>query len=184
VYLKDQTGTVHFEGVRMTGDLSDAFNVDERQGAIVQIENVQVDLVHGGGGDGKHHADVIQTWAGPRVLRVDGLRAATQYQGFFLLPNQQWEEGEEPESFVFRRTVLSMMPHAGYAVWLPDRNPAWLDFSGIIVRVGSGTARNKLSWPNSSLGLTIVDPDTAVDLPSGTPGGSYVSPGYLQKPGY
>jgi hypothetical protein len=182
MYLKGQTGTIHVEGVRMTGDLSDGFNVDQREDAIVQIENVQVDLVHGRH-DG-HHADVIQTWAGPRILRVDGLRAATQYQGFFLLPNQLWTDGDPPESFVFKRTVLTMMPGSGYAIWLPERNPSWLDFAGITVRVGSGSATGKLSWPNSSLGLRVADAATAVDLPRGVPGGSYTSPGYLQKPGY
>jgi hypothetical protein len=181
-YLKGQTGTIHIEGVRMTGDLSDGFNLDEREGATVQIQNVQVDLVHGSH-DG-HHADVLQTWAGPRILRVDGLRAATEYQGFFLLPTQQWSDGEDPESFVFRRTVLSMMPGSAYAVWLPDRNPPWMDHSGITVRLGGGMSVNKLSWPNSSLGVRITNADAEIDLPAGTPGGSYSSPGYTQRPGF
>jgi hypothetical protein len=182
MYVKGQTGTLHIEGVRMTGDLSDGFNFDERDGAIVQIENVQIDLVHGS--HDAHHADVIQTWAGPRILRVDGLRGGTQYQGFFLLPNQHFADGDPPESFVFRRTVLSMMEGSAYAVWLPERNPSWLDFSGITVRLGGGMVTNKLSWPNSSLGLRVVDAEAPIDLPAGTPGGSYSSPGYTQKPGY
>jgi hypothetical protein len=181
LYLKGQTGTVHVEGVRMTGDLSEGFNLDQREGAVVQIENVQVDLVHGSH-DG-HHADVIQTWAGPRVLRVDGLRAATRYQGFFLLPNQLWKQADPPESFVFRRTALTMTPGSAYAVWLPERNPSWLDFSGITVLLDGRASASKLSWPNSSLGLTVVDAGTAVDLPAGTPGGSYASPGYA-SPGH
>jgi len=182
LYLKGQTGTVHVEGVRMTGDLSEGFNLDQREGAVIQIENVQVDLVHGSH-DG-HHADVIQTWAGPRVLRVDGLRAATRYQGFFLLPNQWWKQAGPPEAFVFRRTVLTMMPGSAYAVWLPERNPSWLDFSGITVRLDGRAATGKLSWPNSSLGLKVAAAGTAADLPAGMPGGSYTSPGYAQKAGY
>jgi hypothetical protein len=182
LYLKGQTGTIHIEGVRMTGDLSDGFNFDEREGAIVQIENVQIDLVHGS--HETHHADVIQTWAGPRVLRVDGLRAGTQYQGLFLLPNQHFADGNPPESFTFKRTVLTMMPGSAYAIWLPERNPSWLDFSGITARLGGGMVVDKLSWPNSSLGVKIADVGSTIDLPAGTPGGSYSSPGYTQKPGY
>lgn len=179
LYLKGQTGTIHVEGVHMTGDLSDGFNLAEDAGAVVQIENVTIDLVHGG--KDAHHADVLQTWAGPRVLRVDGLRAATEYQGFFLLPNQFGSAGT-PQSFVFRRTVLTMMPDCGYAVWLPEARPTWMDWSGITVRVGDGVDTGKLSWPDAGLGLKVVGEDAAVDLPAGTPGGSYVSPGYAQKP--
>lgn len=181
MYLKGQTGTVHVEGVHLTGDLSDGFNLDERDGAVVQIQNVQIDLVHGS--HDTHHADVIQTWAGPRVLRVDGLRAATEYQGFFLLPDQRMDD-YVPDSFVFRRTVLSMMPHSAYALWLPGRTIPWMDHSGIIVRVGGGEKTDKLSWPDHALGLTVVNADTPVDLPEGTPGGAYQSPGYAQSPGY
>lgn len=85
---------------------------------------------------------------------------------------------------MFKRTVLTMTPGSAYAVWLPERNPSWLDFSGITVRLDGRTSTGKLSWPNSSLGLKVAAAGTAVDLPAGTPGGSYTSPGYAQKAGY
>ena len=71
-----------------------------------------------------------------------------------------------------------MMPNCGYALWLPEGRPSWLDFSGITVRVGDGVATDKLSWPDAALGLKIVGPQAAVDLPVGTPGPRYASPGY------
>jgi hypothetical protein len=176
LYLKGQTGTIHIEGVHLTGDLSDAINLDERQGAVVQLENLRIDLVHGG--RNAHHADVIQSWAGPRILRVDGLLAATQYQGLFLLPNQWFKDGPEPQSFTFRRTTITMLPGSGYGLWLPKRNPPWLDWSGITLRPTGQRRPDKLSWPDDRLGLQIVDDTATVDLPAGTPGGTYASPGY------
>jgi hypothetical protein len=175
MYLKSQTGTIHIEGVHLTGDLSDGFNLAEDAGATVQLENVRIDLVHGS--QSGHHADVLQTWAGPKVLRVDGLQGSSQYQGFFLLPNELYS-GPKPQSFVFRRTVLTMMPNCGYALWLPENRPSWLDYSGITVRLGAGVSPDKLSWPDAGLGLTSVGQNAAPDLPAGPPGGSYASPGY------
>jgi hypothetical protein len=177
MYLKGQTGTVHIEGVHFTGDLSDAFNLDEREGAVVQLENIRVDLVHGG--RDLHHADVIQTWAGPRILRVDGLLAATQYQGFFLLPNQWFKDGPAPEEVVFRRTTVTMMPGSGYGLWLPQGDPSWLDRSGLTLRTVGSRPAEKLTWPDDGLGVDVIDDSAAVSLPAGTPGGSYTTPGYV-----
>jgi hypothetical protein len=177
MYLKGQTGTVHVEGVHLVGDLSDAFNLDERDDAVVQLENVRVDLVHGG--RDLHHADVIQTWAGPHILRVDGLLAATQYQGFFLLPNQWFKDGPAPEQVVFRRTTVTMLPGSGYGMWLPQARPSWLDWSGLTLRVTGGRPAEKLTWPDDGLGVTVIDDTAPVTMPAGTPGGHYTSPGYV-----
>lgn len=176
MYLKGQTGTVHVEGVHLTGDLSDAFNLDEREGAVVQLQNIRVDLVHGG--RDVHHADVIQTWAGPRILRVDGLLAATQYQGFLLLPNQWFKDGPRPEQVVFRRTTVTMLPGSGYGLWLPQGGPTWLDWSGLTLRTTGDRPAKKLTWPDDGLGVRVVDDNVPVDLPPGNPGGSYRTPGY------
>ena len=40
------------------------------------------------GSQSTNHADVIQAWGGPRSLLVDGMSAATEYQGLFLTPTQ------------------------------------------------------------------------------------------------
>lgn len=179
LYLKGQTGTIHVEGVHITGDVSDGINLDERQGAVVQIENVLIDRVHGSAGT--HHADVIQTWAGPRALRIDGLRATTEYQGFFLLPNQLWKTGPPPEEVTIRRSLLTMEPGSGYALWLPARRPGWLDKSGLHVQVPAGKSRKKLTWPDSQLGLKLFDDTTVITLDLSDPGPRYRSPGYEQQ---
>jgi hypothetical protein len=181
LYLKDQTGTVHVEGVRLTGDLSDGINLDERRGAVVQLENVQVDRVHGSR-DG-HHADVVQTWAGPRELLVDGLRATTEYQGLFLLPTQQWPAGPDPQHVVVRRSVITMAAGAAYAVWLPEIDPPWWDAAGLTVRRSPGDDR-VLVWPKGSTPPRSVGAGQPTgQLPGGVPGAGYRSPGYVEQAG-
>jgi hypothetical protein len=176
LYLKGQTGTIHIEGVHLTGDLSDGVNLDERLGAVVQLENIKIDMVHGSH-DG-HHADVVQTWAGPRILRIDGLLAGTQYQGMFLLPNQQWKSGPAPQEFTIRRSVIAMEPGSAYALWLPHNSP-WMDWSGLTIALPQGKSQSKLSWPNSHLGLATVSNTGQVLLNQGEPGPAYRSPGYV-----
>lgn len=176
LYLKGQTGTIHIEGVRITGDVSDGINLDERNGAVVQIENVLIDRVHGSAAG--HHADVLQTWAGPRILAIDGLRATTEYQGFFLLPNQLWKDGPPPDKVIFRRSLVTMESRSGYALWLPERGPKWLDKSGLYVQLPPDKSRRKVSWPNSRLGLHLIEDSTIVTLDQGNPGPLYESPGY------
>jgi hypothetical protein len=175
LYLKGQTGTVHIEGVHITGDISDGINLDQRKNAVVQIENVLIDRVHGSAAT--HHADVIQTWAGPRVLRVDGLRATTEYQGLFLLPNQLFKAGP-PKEFTIRRSLITMTPGSGYAIWLPDREPAWFDCSGLFLQVPAGKSLRKLTWPDSQLRVNVVDEIATVSMDQGNPGPLYRSPGY------
>jgi hypothetical protein len=175
LYLKGQTGTVHVEGVHMTGDLSDGINLDQRKGAVVQLQNILIDRVHGGAAS--HHADVVQTWAGPRILRIDGLRATTEYQGLFLLPNQQWRKAP-PKEITIRRSLITMAPESGYALWLPERRPKWVDWSGLIIQLSSGKSLRKLTWPDSRLGLKTVDWGAVIVMDQGNPGPAYRTPGY------
>ena len=174
-YLKDQTGTIHIEGVHITGHTSDGFNFDQRKGSTIQLQNILVDRVYGSK-DG-HHADLVQTWAGPARLRMDGFRGTTEYQGFFLLPTQHWSGGT-PKEFAFRRTYITMVPGSAYSLWLPEDDPSWFDVSGLTVKLDPGKGGDRLSWPNSSLGVRVLGENEAMDLPGGTPGGGYVSPGY------
>ena len=84
LYLKDIAGTVHIEGLHIAGaDLAEGVNIDmRREGATVQLENLRVETVHGS--YRTNHADVVQTWAGPAILRIDKLTGHTGYQGLFL----------------------------------------------------------------------------------------------------
>ncbi len=188
VYLKGQTGVVHIEGLRLDGDLSEGFDLDERLGATVQIENVQVGMVRGS--RDANHADVIQTWAGPAKLLVDGLRASSDYQGLFLLPNQHWADGPAPQLFDIRRSVITLTPGAGYGVWVPDSAP-WFHADGFTI-VTDKSDRGKVLWPASQLGAVALSTSStsatnstaatssssAGTFPAGTPGVGYRTPGY------
>lgn len=80
LYIKDATGTVHIEGLRI--DVSDA----EADGiviaaplATVQIQNVRIVGVHGF--LRTWHADVVQPWGGAKRLLIDNMTAYSAYQG-------------------------------------------------------------------------------------------------------
>jgi len=181
MYLKGQTGIVHIEGLRLAGDLSEGFDLDERLGATVQIENVDVATVHGT--RDANHADVIQTWAGPTKLLVDGLRASSDYQGLFLLPNQHWNDGPSPHIFDIRRSVITLSDGAGYGVWVPDAAP-WMHADGLTI-VTSKTDRGNVLWPASQLnGVQLAATAATADKsPDGTPGLEYQTPGYREGAG-
>lgn len=110
------------EGLHISGaDLAEGIQLDQRRGAIVQLQNIRVDTVHGT--QQGHHADVLQTWAGPRQLRVDGLTGSTGYQGMMLNPRDGAFGGKQrprPELFDFRRVDISGNDKSGYLVWLSD----------------------------------------------------------------
>jgi len=180
VYLKGQTGVVHIEGLKLGGDLSEGFDLDERLGATVQIENVDVGTVHGS--RDANHADVIQSWAGPNKLLIDGLRASSDYQGLFLLPNQHWSDGPKPQLFDVRRSVITLSDGAGYGVWVPDSAP-WFRADGLTI-VTEESDRGKVLWPASQLGQVRLATGAANNaLPDGEPGVGYRTPGYHEGAG-
>ena len=85
-YLQHQTGTlwihdVHFGGAHLTGGIQ-----MQEPGANVVMRDVLFDKVYGS--LHTNHAELIQTWCGPKRLLIDGLTGSTTYQGLFLLPNQ------------------------------------------------------------------------------------------------
>lgn len=127
--LTDQTGTVHIEGVRFTGPkLMEGFDLSEPKGATVELENLYLGTVHGS--ESTNHADLIQTWAGPRRLLVDGFVGSTDYQGFFLLPNQLYR-GPAPKQFDLRNVYIQ--DRGGYALWLQSKPRVPLRLSNVYV---------------------------------------------------
>jgi hypothetical protein len=128
--LAAQTGTIHVEGVRFTGPrLMEGIDLSEPRGATVELENLYIATVHGS--YTTNHADLIQSWAGPRRLLIDGLMGATQYQGFFLLPNQQFT-GPAPQLFDLRNVYINDRQGA-YALWLQTTPRVPLRTSGVYV---------------------------------------------------
>jgi hypothetical protein len=176
--LRGQTGTVHVEGLRLSGDLGDGIDLDERLGATVQLQNVRVDGVTAR--DTKTfkdtHPDVLQSWAGPKVLRVDRLSAHTDYQGFFLLP-AQFARGQTSR-FELRNIDLIGSPTSAYLLWRDRTSTVALRN----VRLTSPGARPAYQtmwpsprwWPGARLARRAPRPLLA-SVQAGT---AYRSPGY------
>jgi len=90
LYFNGQTGTVHVEGVLIDdtgGDLSEGIQI-AAPNATVQVENVRVTGIHARDESGwtDNHPDLIQSWGGVKVLRVDRFSGSTDYQGMNVTP--------------------------------------------------------------------------------------------------
>jgi hypothetical protein len=179
--LKSQTGTLHVEGLWITGDgLREGINLDQPSGAVVQLENLRVDAPNGS--RSTNHADVIQSWAGPRVLRIDRLSATTTYQGFFLLPNQH-DKGPQPEGFDLRHVDLRGLKGSGYMLWRDGAS--WpVAVQDVYVRRPGSHERTKLLWPKKGEAsrswsqVHVGTPPGGSFVPDGVAGTGYKSPGY------
>jgi hypothetical protein len=149
--LEDQTGTIHIEGVRFTGpQLMEGFDLSESDKATVELENIYLSEVHGG--FKTNHADLIQTWAGPGRLLIDGFSGSTQYQGFFLLPNQHYN-GPPPKLFDLRNVYINDSQGA-YALWVSDQyGPFPVHVQNVAVTPNPlRTWRGWWLWPKPSTG--------------------------------
>ncbi len=184
VYLKGQTGTIHIEGLHIKGDdLAEAFNLDERLGAIVQLQNIRIETVHGQFSG--HHADLVQTWAGPAELRIDRLTGFTDYQGFFLLPNQHFTDGPTPKLFNFRHLNLAGSDKSAYLLWSPGEKAMPVSLKEVWLKPNPKKRdRDQFLWPKPSTGdkswdaVQVGTPPEGDFVPEGVVGVNYVSPGY------
>lgn len=183
LHLVGQTGTVHVEGLAITGPgLADGITLDQRKGAVVQLQNIRVDTAQGSYAG--RHADLIQTWAGPRELRVDKFTGITEYQGMFLLPNQ-FSHKKAPDLFDLRRVDVTGLPGHGYLFW---RDSASWPMKLTDVRVQTRSASSSWAqylWPrrNGDREHTWGGVDIGQDMdrafvPAGVAGPGYTSPGY------
>ncbi len=188
VYLRGQTGTMHVEGLLIRGDkLEEGFNIDQREGAILQLQNIRIEQVHGSFSG--HHADLLQTWAGPAELRIDRLTGTTGYQGFFLLPNQHFK-GDVPKVFDFRRINIIGTDTSAYMLWGPSNSTYPVNIQDVWVRPNPRTKkvteRDAFLWPKPSTGdktwqaVQAGTPPGGDFVPAGVAGLNYVSPGYVQ----
>ena len=140
---------VHIEGVRIGGAaLGDAIKLKDPN-AVVQLENVYVDLCHGS--ESTIHADVIQAEAGVQELRVDGLTGNTQYQGFML----KKDYGSGPAyngPMRFRRTnIHDWNGMSQYLTWLSASSNSQLFLDGANgMWLGQAPGRDFLKsvWPD------------------------------------
>jgi hypothetical protein len=175
--FSDQSGTLWVEGVRFGGsELTGGVQLQE-PGATVVLRDVLFDRVNGS--LSTNHAELIQTWAGPARLLIDGLTGSTTYQGLFLEPNQYYS-GPPPTVFDLRHIDIDDSQGA-YALWLADvTGSPPSDASGAIltwnvedVYVVPNPARTWSGWwlwpkPETS------DPTWAGAISGAPPDGSYV----------
>lgn len=132
--LKNQAGTIWIHDLHISGGsgLMEGIDLQEpMRGATVVLRDVLIDKVHGS--YTTNHADLIQTWAGPSRLLIDGFTGATGYQGFFLLPNQLFK-GPAPKIFDLRNVEIDDSRGA-YALWVSDQHgPFPLHVANVVVR--------------------------------------------------
>jgi hypothetical protein len=178
LYVEKWTGTMHIEGLWITGaQLTEGIDVDTREhGSILQLENIRVDKVVGS--QAGHHADVVQTWGGPDFLRIDHLTGSTGYQGFFLDPSKF--AGWNPTQFVLKNVNIDGRSGA-YILYQVGTYPITATDN---VWVDPDPAR---TWPSQELmgsnwtGVQRGVPPTGDFVPLGVAGLTYTSPGYSVK---
>jgi hypothetical protein len=148
--LLNQTGTVHVEGVRFGGPrLTEGIDLGQPKRATVQLQNIVVGTIHGS--YETNHADLIQTWAGPKRLYVDGFAGSSDYQGFFLNPNELYK-GPQPELFSFRNVYIDD-PRGGYVLWRDPQQRFPLRAENVFVRPNLAKGgRDQWIWPKPSTG--------------------------------
>jgi hypothetical protein len=169
-YLQDQTGTlwihnVHFGGAHLTGGLQ-----LQEPGATVVMRDVLFDKVYGS--LHTNHAELIQTWCGPKRLLIDGLTGTTTYQGLFLLPNQ-WCSTRLSQ-FDLRHVDINDRDGA-VALWIGDVNGGTsalpLSVSDVYV-----TPPVNRSWRGWWLEPQPPHQEWSSALAGSPPGGAYVKP--------
>src|SRR5690606_31242564 len=127
------------------------------------------------------------TCAAPRKLLIDGFSGSTNYQGFFLLPNQ-WFDGPAPELFDFRNVNLSGDPAgAGYMLWVDETRQRFpVRHQNVWAKPSASKTGNpdQFLWPRPSTGdptwkgVREGTPPGGDIVPRSLPGVNYRSPGY------
>lgn len=114
--IRDATGTVHVEGLRIGGDdVSEGIQIDAPE-AKVQLQRVGVYGIHARDQDDftDNHPDLIQTYGGVAALHVDGFTGSTDYQGFLF----KVDTGDGPHGPVTLRHVdIVGGPTARHLLW-------------------------------------------------------------------
>jgi Malectin domain len=205
LYLKDQTGTVHVEGLLIDnsgGALSEGINVNAPL-ATVQLENVRVEDVHAQDevDFSDNHPDILQTWGGAANLRIDGLSGTTDYQGLFL--DADWNTLDQVDMRNVNVGSFSTKPEiARYLFWSDKADTSNLTLSNVWVRPGANSLDTSV-WPDADAGgtdtATTENATNTVSWPTSTyihgaihggtpPGGDFVQAGTAgtgySTPGY
>jgi hypothetical protein len=121
IYLEDQTGTVHLEGLWIHGrGIGQALVLAQFAGATVQVQSCRLVALHP---VGHVHTDGIQSWAGPAQLRLNNVTIRTAGVGIQTQPHQfrpvalgRWE---------YRRVNIVQMTRDAYALWKASGHGGW-----------------------------------------------------------
>jgi hypothetical protein len=180
--LANQTGTIHVEGLRIDGDdLNEGIDLSEPLGATVQLQNIRIDGLYSRDAtafsDG--HPDLIQSWAGPGRLRVDRFTGITNYQGFYLAPEQIGTPQPLTE-IDLRDVILVGTATSTYMLW--TATPVVPEIADVWVKPRAGRLPAQSLWPTPDAwpGVQIGQPASFVNAWS--VGAGYRSPGYLLAP--
>ena len=199
LYLKNQTGTVHVEGLLIDnagGDLSEGIQINAPQ-AVVQIQNVRIDGIHARDevNWSDNHPDLVQPWGGVQALRIDRFTGETDYQGFFLVGSAGpigkvdlrdvnvvgtdtsrylfWQEDGVPVNLQNVWFAPAPKRSLGTSVW-PDKNAT-------APRTATVNDDGSVQWlPVTGITGVILpgSPGGRDFVPASTVGTSYVTPGY------
>lgn len=198
IYIKNNMGTVHIEGVLIDGSNSGEFDgvAIAAPESTVQLQNMRIMEVHGT--YQTFHGDVVQPWGGVKELRIDRMTASTHYQGLQIDKDLQPIEEELIQN-------VNLTGPGNYKIWLtkfPDDNPKRVVFTEVYVTPRDGRPLEKSVWPESKdekLGAKLAEDGKSVSWPNlpfvegevklgPPPGGDFVPEGVAgltyQSPGY
>ncbi len=121
LYLENQTGTVHLEGLWIHGrGIGQALVLAQFDGATVQVLNSRLAALHP---VGHVHTDGIQSWAGPArlflsnvTIRTAGVGIQTQPHQFRPVTIDRWE---------YRRVNVVQMTGHAHALWKSSGQGGW-----------------------------------------------------------
>ncbi|HEX6674142.1 MAG TPA: malectin domain-containing carbohydrate-binding protein [Actinomycetes bacterium] len=204
LYLKEQTGTVHVEGLLIDdsgGALSEGINVNAPK-ATVQLENIRVEDIHATDEVRytDNHPDIVQAWGGAAALRIDRLSGTTDYQG--ITPDADWNTLGQVDLRNVNVASGSKYEPARYLFWTDPADTGNVTLDNVWLKPGKNSLANTVwpdvdaagtskamvddtsstvSWPAGSFIHGTINggtPSTGDFVPAGTVGTGYASPGY------
>jgi hypothetical protein len=144
--FRDQTGIIHIEGYHGTGaGLTEGINV-WAPNAILQIQKSRIDNVHGMSNNTSQHPDIIQTWSGPRELRMWKFTGSSDYQGFLFMRDTG---GVYPGKVTLEDVNLRPLPNPDWGGKAFGINAVWLLSTATEYRLGGVWVET--GWWNGTL---------------------------------
>ena len=157
IALWDNTGVFHVEGV-LFENCGDGMVISS-PASTVQLQNVRfqdIDAPYD-----LNHPDVIQTWRGPKEIRIDRLTADSSSKGFIWMS----VDGTQPRRVNQRRVNFRLWSQGGSQPKGPEVF-TWHTSAG--TRSTCYLCWSETAWYNSSLRRRLQDSWGTFDLPDGT----------------